>query len=361
MIMKNNRTNRNCKSAAGALIGVLLLCISTFSGNFACAAGSDAISAVATPLTLENGWTNAPFGTSNAAVVKISTIVHFKGAIAGGASGAAFVLPPAFRPGVTTYVPVDLCNAAKGRLVIEGDGVVSVEAEHSFSSAQCFTSLDGASFAQNGFEYSPLDPINGWTCCAFGTEAASVRNINGVVHLNGTVAGGSSPEILVLYPGDRPATVVYVPVDLCNAANGRLIITPNGEVQVQAETTFASAQCFTSLEGAWFVAATTGYKNLELLNGWVGAPFSTSMAAVGRKSGVVYLKGAIATSGTDPVPFILPKVDRPKTNVYVPVDLCAATNGRLLIEPSGVVSVQAETAFRNAQCFTSLDGVSFVQ
>lgn len=37
--------------------------------------------------------------------------------------------------------------------------------------------------------------------------------------------------------------------------------------------------------------------------------------------------------------------------------LCNATNGRLQIEPTGVVTVQAEGgAFSNAACFTSLDG-----
>ena len=42
------------------------------------------------------------------------------------------------------------------------------------------------------------------------------------------------------------------------------------------------------------------------------------------------------------------------------MDLCNATNGRLVIQPNRVVSVQAETDFANAQCFTSLDGVTFV-
>jgi hypothetical protein len=74
----------------------------------------------------------------------------------------------------------------------------------------------------------------------------------------------------------------------------------------------------------------------------------------------VHFKGAIATGGTNPVPFTLPAGFRPATAVYVAVDLCNATNGRLFIEPSGVVTVQAEgSAFGNAQCFTSLDGASF--
>jgi hypothetical protein len=42
------------------------------------------------------------------------------------------------------------------------------------------------------------------------------------------------------------------------------------------------------------------------------------------------------------------------------VDLCNATNGRLDIQPTGVVTVEAEGGtFGNAQCFTSLDGASF--
>jgi hypothetical protein len=42
---------------------------------------------------------------------------------------------------------VDLCNATNGRLSIQHNGVVTVEAQGgTFSNAQCFTSLDGASF-----------------------------------------------------------------------------------------------------------------------------------------------------------------------------------------------------------------------
>jgi len=77
-------------------------------------------------------------------------------------------------------------------------------------------------------------------------------------------------------------------------------------------------------------------------------------------SGIVHFKGAIATTGTNPVPFTLPAGFRPAHQVYVAVDLCNATNGRLQIAPTGVVTVQAEGGnFSNATCFTSLDGVSF--
>jgi len=52
----------------------------------------------------------------------------------------------------------------------------------------------------------------------------------------------------------------------------------------------------------------------------------------------------------------------PLTDVYVPIDLCNANKGRLHIQSSGVVDVEAEGGtFSNAECFTSLDGASFVQ
>jgi hypothetical protein len=99
---------------------------------------------------------------------------------------------------------------------------------------------------------------------------------------------------------------------------------------------------------------------LTLQNGWTNGPFGTSAAAARTISGIVHLKGAIATTGTNPVPFTLPAGLRPASAVFVPVDLCNATNGRLQIEPSGVITVEAEGgAFSNAACFTSLDGVSF--
>jgi hypothetical protein len=107
---------------------------------------------------------------------------------------------------------------------------------------------------------------------------------------------------------------------------------------------------------------TPAFTRLTLVNGWTNTPYGTSRAAVANISGIVHLKGAIATNGTNPVPFTLPTADRPATKVYVPVDMCGATNGRLSIVPSGVVTVQAEgPVWSNAQCFTSLDGASFAR
>jgi hypothetical protein len=104
----------------------------------------------------------------------------------------------------------------------------------------------------------------------------------------------------------------------------------------------------------------SGWTALTLQNGWTSSPFGTSAPAVRTISGIVHFKGAIATTGTNPVRFTLPAAFRPAAVVFVPVGLCNATGGRLQIEPTGVVTVQAQGgAFSNAACFTSLDGASF--
>jgi hypothetical protein len=112
--------------------------------------------------------------------------------------------------------------------------------------------------------------------------------------------------------------------------------------------------------GATAAQAVT-FTNLTLINGWTGGPFGTARARVAMIGGIVHFRGAIATSGTNSEPFVLPPAFRPATDVYVPVDLCNATNGRLVIQPNGTVTVGQKSGdpFSNAQCFTSLDGASF--
>jgi hypothetical protein len=318
-----------------------------------------------TPLTLQNGWTNAPYGTRNAGVALVSEIVQFDGAIASG-SGVAFTLPVGLRPSTNVYVPVDLCNATKGRLFIQPDGTVTVQAENNtLSNAQCFTSLEGASFALSSAGFTSLTLQNGWTNAPYGTSNAAVEWIDGIVHFKGAIASGTSPVLATLPFDLRPSTNVYVPVDLCNAAKGRLFIQPDGTITVQAERSFSDAQCFTSLEGASFAQRDdasfavngSGFTRLGLQSGWTNALFGTGNAAADELHGIVHLKGAIASGWASP--FTLPSGMRPEAIVYAAVDMCGSTNGRLIISPDGTVSVQAESSFANAQCFTSLDGVSF--
>ncbi len=309
-------------------------------------------------LALQNGWINAPYATRNAGLSISSGVVHLEGAIANGTSAVAFTLPSGFRPAANLYVPVGLCNATKGRLFIQASGVVSVQTEGAFSDAQCFTSLEGASFVASGIGLTSLTLLNGWAATPYGTRGAAVELRDGIVRFQGAIFGGTNPVLFTLPAAFRPATNVYLPIDLCNATKGRLFIQPTGDVSVQVATSFADAQCFTSLEGAAFAQTSAGFSTLGLQNGWLHAPFGTAIASASLIGGIVQLKGAIA-NGTSAAAFTLPSGLRPPTTVYVPVDLCNAARGRLIIQPSGDASVQANGAFSSAQCFTSLEGASF--
>lgn len=311
-----------------------------------------------TELTLLNGWTHSPFSTSRAEAFLDDGIVHFKGAIGEGTSSHLFTLPAELRPAANVFVAVDLCGNTPGRLFIQSSGDVFVNvAGGDFTIAQCFISLDGARFAPSSTGFAPLSLLNGWTAAPAGTSSPSASIIDNVVHLKGAMSSGTSSIAFTLPLELRPPTDVFVNVGLCNAAKGRLRIQPSGVVSVSAPGPFSDAQCFTSLDGVAFAGISLGFTALALENGWTNAPFSTSGAAFDVKDGIVVLKGAIG-SGTSSRIFTLPIGVRPKTDVFVPIDLCGGSKGRLQIQATGAVFVDG--SFTQAQCFTSLDGASFV-
>jgi hypothetical protein len=320
------------------------------------------VAPVYSDLTLQNGWTSAPFSTRNASAALISGVVQFKGAISTtGTNMTAFTLPAGMRPSTAVYVPVDLFGGAKGRLNITSSGVVSIQAEGATTDATSFTSLEGASFAVNDTGYTTLTLQNGWTNGPFSTSSATIIDIGGVIHLKGAIAtAGTNMAPFVLPAGFRPAVDTYVTVDTLAASKGRLFIQANGNVTVQAQT-LSNAQQFTSLDGVSFPSETAQFTSLSLINGWTSSPFSTGAAGAEKVSGVVHLKGAIATSGTNSNPFVLPAGFRPPVNVYLPIDLCGSAKGRLYLAPSGSASVFVAPggSWSSAQCFTSLDGVTF--
>jgi len=56
-------------------------------------------------------------------------------------------VPFSQRPSANVFVPLDLCNGDKGRLLVQPSGTVEIQSLSGFGSAQCFTSLEGASYA----------------------------------------------------------------------------------------------------------------------------------------------------------------------------------------------------------------------
>jgi hypothetical protein len=312
---------------------------------------------------LPNGWVNHPFGTNDAQIAQApGGMLQLRGAIeTTGTNPVAFTIPAGLTPSSDVYLPINLCSSTKGRLYITPGGVVTVQAEGgAWANAQCFTSLEGVAYAQNSTGFTQLTLENGWFHSPYNTRPAAAKATNSVVRFQGAIAGGSSNAPFTLPPDFRPQNVVYLPVDLCNAAKGRLILQPNGWATIQTFGPFGDAQCFTSLEGLTYQTDSFLYTPLTPANGWSNAGFGTRNAGVTNDGGIIRFQGAIKTSGTNPIVFKIPPEMRPATNVYVAVDLCGAAKGRLLIQPSGVVSVQAISGgFGAAQCMTSLEGASF--
>lgn len=364
---RHGATARRLRRAAAGVLCAAAVAIPLASAAAAQAAtGGPAVTF--TKLTLLHGWGTYP-GSASPAVADISGIVHFKGAISastGNTNDVAFVLPPGFRPAKNVVVPVDMCNATSGELAIAPTGVTQVISQGAASNATCFTSLDGASFALSTASFTAVKLQPGWTEFdnLYRTAAAGV--VNGIVRLEGEIkTAGTKPAAFTLPAGFRPATNVYVLINLCTGSIGRLHITPSGAVTVQAEGTgnWWMVKCGVSLDGASFALSPASFTALTLQNGWMNAPYGTSAAAVRTISGIVHLKGAIWTNGTNADPFVLPAGFRPANQIYIPVDLCGGNNGRLIIQPDGVVTVEQQSGdpFSNATCFTSLDGASFAR
>jgi hypothetical protein len=309
-------------------------------------------------LALTNGWTGAPFGTSSPAAAVVDNVVHFKGAIANGTTSTAFTLPVEMRPAMNVYVPVDMCNATTGRLVILTTGVVQVQAENDFALAQCFTSLDGAKFVLSATGATTLALASGWVGGSFSTSVPAVASINGIVYLKGAMAGGTSSIPFTLPASMRPSTPVWLYTNLFQATKGRLYVTTSGTAGVVPFVAGGDAPLFTSLDGLSYDPDATGSTPLTLSNGWVGGSFGASAPAATRIKGIVHLMGAIENGFSGPA-FTLPLELRPENTAFVPVDLNLGTKGRLVIQPTGSVTVQAEIDFADAQSFTSLDGASY--
>ncbi len=319
------------------------------------------IGSAATPL--QNGWTTTSYNTAFAGYTVIGGTVHLRGALMNpstSSSATMFTLPPAARPSATVYVPTNLFAASKGRLVIDTQGNVRVEAETQYADATRFTSLDGISFERLTTGHTKLTLQNGWTTTPFGTRPPAVADYGTAIRFEGAMANGTGAAPFTMPAGFRPSSRVYLPVDLCLARKGRLVIEPSGSVTLYGEKAWSDAQCFTSLEGVWFPKSTSGFTALQPLNGWATSPYATAAPALRNVGGIITFEGAITSTGTSTQAFLLQPAFRPATTVYIEADLCGATKGRIIVKPTGEVSVNPfGGTFSNASCFTSLDGLEF--
>lgn len=344
-------------AVAGLMAGMVALAAPAFAGP----------AVPFTNLTLVNGWTGYG-GTATPAVADIAGVITFRGAISTlstNTNEVAFTLPPGLRPARYLNIPVDMCNATTGELDIAPTGVTEVISSGSPTAAQCFTSLDGASFALSTSSFTKLTLRPGWKNRANSGRSAAASVTGGIVRLAGEImTAGTNPAAFTLPAQFRPVRTVYVPVNLCTGSIGRLTIKPTGVVTVQGPGPgqFWAVQCGTSLEGASYALSAKSFTALKPVNGWLNGPQGAAKAAARVIAGIVHLKGAVWTKGTNAEPFKLAKGFRPVHTVYVSVAMCGGNYGRLNISPSGVVDVEAENNdFANAQCLTSLDGVTFAR
>ena len=314
------------------------------------------------PMVMQDPWTHHQ-ASNLPSITWDRGSVHFRGGVKTTASGSQllpFTLPGNRRPPVRVYLPTTLCDSAKGRLTIESDGRVYISAENAnTAAARCFTSFEGVSFSASSSSATPLQPLlSGWVNHGTRPPAAAVES--GVVRLQGAIRGGSTSVPFTLPPQFRPNGTIYVPVDLCEGKKGRLMISSTGNVSIQTNGPFSDAQCFTSLEGVSFPIDGSGFTQLTPINGWTAYSTSTRSPMVKNVDGIVRFIGAIKTSGTNTIPFVLPANMAPATPAFVAIDLCNAQKGRLHILPSGIVYVEHPPGlWSSAQCFTSLEGASF--
>lgn len=102
-----------------------------------------------TQVHIANGWSTY-YDSFTPAVKNSGGKVTLIGAMrTSGTNMQAFLLPERFRPSTNVYVPADLCNGKKGRLLIKPDGWTYVQYpgdSTSLGDAQCFVSLDGVQF-----------------------------------------------------------------------------------------------------------------------------------------------------------------------------------------------------------------------
>jgi hypothetical protein len=211
--------------------------------------------------------------------------------------------------------------------------------------------------------WTPLTLVNGWHSeqSAFGSgDPSYCIEIDGMVHLSGSLAGGSTIKFAALPAAARPAHRVELNMYTVNGTVGTLIINSTGDMLA----TGTSATQFTSLAGLSFPSPLTPQTGImPLLNGWQSAQVmrGTGDPAVSVVAGIVHLSGGLTNSAgssfTNSQAAILPSADIPSDDCFRPHTVTADGIGSMLIRvppvgPAGEVDA-------NNGVLTSLDGLSY--
>jgi len=187
----------------------------------------------------------------------VNGFIRFQGALTNPVNSSEwlFTLPVGSRPGQGVYLPTTLCsgiNGAYGRLAInpDGDGKVYVQAENNNqAAADCQTSLEGRNFSYSSTGAQAIQLLHGWH--PYSARAVRARNDQGVIRLEGAVAGGTQIQIGTLPAGMWPNINVYVPGDAIHAAHARIVIDTGGTISVDVPS-LSVASGFLSLDGVFF-------------------------------------------------------------------------------------------------------------
>ena len=313
-------------------------------------------------LAMINGWKSSQnvYGTGNPSYAIRGGVVYLSGSLHGGTSSNFAILPKAARPAHWLYMTVYTSGGTFGTLLVKPDGEIAAYSTPS-ADATSYTSLAAVSYPTAATTQHKLALIDGWTSGQhqYRTGAPSYAVKNGIVHLSGSLKGGTDGDFAVLPAGARPAHITYRGVYTLGGAFLHIYIEPSGFIGGYHTGT---AQAFTSLAGVSFPAATVTQHKVTMLNGWQSAqhPFGTGGFSYAIIGGVVHLSGAIKLpSGTNNLCALLPPAARPAHVLYITVFTSSDTAGTLRILPNGDVFADSSPDASASRTLTSLAAISY--
>jgi hypothetical protein len=207
---------------------------------------------------------------------------------------------------------------------------------------------------------SRLTLMHGWVSengtYSSGNPAVAVDG-NGVVHLSGSMGGGTSDtEAFALPSGDAPASNIYINTYTLNGSVGYLIVSTSGAVFPVG----SDVSGYTDLAGISFPSAGSGLPNLypTLENAWASAnpTYGTGDPAAALDSeGVVHLSGSLESGTAGDTAFVLPKADRPSSSMWLETYTFGGSTGYVFINTAGDVVPEGT----DASDYTNLAGITF--